>query len=133
MTAPDPTPTPPNSPCPKGGLPYTTSSILWNEFLIHYTKYNLSSALQMRHFFRLCWIGQATSRIFPYPRCLAASELPPKPDHTSSTRNGVPGDPRDAVRIINHELRSAIPLPASAENLQENFSFRLNKPSVLRQ
>ena len=40
------------------------------------------------------------------------------------------GDPRPAFRIINHELRGAIPLPASAENLQENFCFRLNKPSV---
>jgi hypothetical protein len=29
--------------------------------------------------------------------------------------------------IVNRELHSAIPLPASAENLQENFSSRLNK------
>jgi hypothetical protein len=37
------------------------------------------------------------------------------------------GDQRAAFRTINHELHSAIPLPASAENLQENFSSRLNK------
>jgi hypothetical protein len=37
------------------------------------------------------------------------------------------GDQRAAFRTINHELHSAIPRPASAENLQENFSFRLNK------
>jgi hypothetical protein len=32
-----------------------------------------------------------------------------------------------AFRIINHELHGAIPLPASAENLQEDFPFRLNR------
>jgi hypothetical protein len=37
------------------------------------------------------------------------------------------GDPCGASRIINHKLHSAISPPASAENLQENFSFRLNK------
>jgi hypothetical protein len=31
------------------------------------------------------------------------------------------GDPRAAFRIINHELHGAIPLPASAENLQKDF------------
>jgi hypothetical protein len=37
-----------------------------------------------------------------------------------------------AFRTINHELHGAIPLPASAENLQENFSCRLNKgPSTI--
>jgi hypothetical protein len=40
---------------------------------------------------------------------------------------GAVGDPRAAFRIINHELYGAIRLPASAENLQENFSSRLNK------
>jgi hypothetical protein len=35
--------------------------------------------------------------------------------------------PAPLFRIINHELHSAIPLPASAENLQEDFSSRLNK------
>ncbi len=30
-------------------------------------------------------------------------------------------------RTINRKLHSPIPLPASAENLQEDFSFRLNK------
>ena len=39
----------------------------------------------------------------------------------------VVGDPRAALRTINHELRSAIPLPASAGNLQEDFPSRLNK------
>jgi hypothetical protein len=36
-------------------------------------------------------------------------------------------DPRAACRIINHALRGAIPRPASAENLQEHFSSRLNR------
>jgi hypothetical protein len=36
------------------------------------------------------------------------------------------GEPRAPFRTINHELHGAIPLPASAENLQENFSPRLN-------
>jgi hypothetical protein len=37
------------------------------------------------------------------------------------------GGPHVAFRTINHKLHSAIPPPASAENLQENFSSRLNK------
>jgi hypothetical protein len=37
------------------------------------------------------------------------------------------GDPRAALRAINHELCTANPLPASAENLQEDFSSKLNK------
>jgi hypothetical protein len=37
------------------------------------------------------------------------------------------GDPRAASLTINHKLRGATPLPASAENLQRNFSSRLNK------
>ena len=34
---------------------------------------------------------------------------------------------RTADRAINHELHTAIPLPASAENLQEDFYPRFNK------
>ena len=37
------------------------------------------------------------------------------------------GDRRGAFRIINHELHGPISLPASAENLQEDFSPGLNK------
>ncbi len=47
--------------------------------------------------------------------------------HRLAADRGAVGDPRAAFRTINHELHSAIPLPASAENLQEDFSSRLNK------
>jgi len=36
------------------------------------------------------------------------------------------GDPLAAFRAVYQELYSAIRLPASAENLQEDFSSRLN-------
>jgi hypothetical protein len=51
----------------------------------------------------------------------------PSSNRRSSAVPRAVGDPHPASRIINHKLQSAIPLPASAENLQENFSSRLNK------
>jgi hypothetical protein len=45
----------------------------------------------------------------------------------ANCRRAAVGDPRAASRSINHELHSAIPRPASAENLQMDFSSRLNK------
>jgi ATP-dependent protease HslVU peptidase subunit len=60
-----------------------------------------------------------------------------EPDHRHRLRRladcrRAAGDARAAFRAINHELHSTIPLPASAENLQENFSSRLNKSNAGR-